>query len=211
MIVEARIPTKGKNLRIRHFESMHVLPLEEGFRTIRQRALFLSAFVGQHYNRMLQFKEEEIIKMSDTARTAFARMDVTSELPEKVTLKGQTFCLVDPDKIGIGWHIDFSNCPIAKDPVKLACLFYVQEGYNYSDVDENNNIVYPISSRYELFAEEFPLELFLRSADFFLRKSLKSTKRTLMVKIAAMKMQRRISFLIPHLNPFNGRSRSKQS
>lgn len=207
MIVEARIPKHAKDLRIRHFSSLHVLPLEEGFKTDKERILFLSEFTGLGYNKTLQFPQMDVIKMSDAARNAIARMKVTGDPDAEIVLGKQTFCLVDPEKVGIGWHIDFANSPIAKDPVRLACLFYLPEGYNYSDVDENNNIIYPISSRYDLFAEEFPLELFIHAADFFLRKLHDSTKKQAMERIKSLPMRERINLL---LRSSSGKRRSKQ-
>ena len=152
--------------------------------------------------------------MAATAIKAMSNMDVTSKLPESITLKGQRFCLVDPGKVGIGWHIDWNSSAkqktIEKDPVRLACLFYLPEGYNYSDVDANGNITHPIASRYELFKEEFPLDLFIRCTNFFLKRSLTLTKRS-MVREIARRSRRKINTGVAVLNLFNGKPQLKLS
>jgi hypothetical protein len=209
-MIEARIPTSAKALRIRHFASMAMAP-EQDFQTDQDSLLFLAEFTGLGYNRMLDFTIEDVRKMRTVAMTALASMDLVSELPKTITLQGQTFYLVDPEKVGIGWHIDFNNSSIKKDPVRLACLFYLPEGFNYSDVDENGNIKFPIASRHALFAEEFPLDLFIRCSNFFLKRSLTSTARSMVKQIANQKQTNRISTGIKVLNLFNGRRLLKLS
>ena len=207
--MEVKIPTTAKGLRIRHFSSMSMVP-DDGFKEDYDSLLFLAEFTGLGYNRMLDFTLKDIKKMTSTATKALATMDIRSKLPKNITLKDQTFYLVDAEKVGIGWHIDFGNTSIVKDPVKLACLFYLQENYNYSDVDANGNILYPIASRYELFKEEFPLDLFIRCSNFFLKRSLTSIERS-MVREIAQKNPRKISTGMAVLNLFNGKARLKLS
>jgi len=193
---------------------MSMIPEELEFESEQDSLLFLAEFTGLGYNRMLDFTLKDIKKMAATAIKALSTMDVTSKLPESITLKGQRFCLVDPEKIGIGWHIDWNKSAmqkaIEKDPVRLACLFYLPEGYNYSDVDQNGNITHPIASRYELFKEEFPLDLFIRCTNFFLVRSLTSTRRS-MVREIAQKNRRKINTGMAVLNLFNGKARLKLS
>lgn len=208
--MEVKIPTSAKGLRIRHFSSMPMVP-EDGFKQDYDSLLFLAEFTGLGYNRMLDFTLKDIKTMRDTALKAMATMDIVSKLPKSITLKDQTFYLVDPDKVGIGWHIDFNNSSIKKDPVRLACLFYLQEGYSYSDVDENGNIKFTIASRYELFKEEFPLDLFIRCSNFFLKRSLASTERSMVREIAKTKAVNKISTGIQVLNLFSGKRRLKLS
>lgn len=184
---------------------------EDGFKQDYDSLLFLAEFTGLGYNRMLDFTLKDIKTMRDTALKAMATMDIVSKLPKSITLKDQTFYLVDPDKVGIGWHIDFNNSSIKKDPVRLACLFYLQEGYSYSDVDENGNIKFTIASRYELFKEEFPLDLFIRCSNFFLKRSLTSTERSMVREIAKTKAVNKISTGIQVLNLFSGKRRLKLS
>lgn len=208
--MEVKIPTTAKGLRIRHFASMAMIP-QDGFKEDYDSLLFLAEFTGLGYNRMLDFTLKDIKKMRDTAVKSMATMDIVSQLPKTIRLKDQTFHLVDPDKVGIGWHIDFNKSSIKKDPVRLACLFYLQEGYSYSDVDENGNIKHTIASRYELFKEEFPLDLFIRCSNFFLKRSLTSIERSMVREIAVRKKTNKISSGIRVLNLLSGKRRLKLS
>lgn len=209
-MIEVKMPAGPQDLRIKNFHSMQHIP-EGGFKKTRDSILFLAEFTGLKYGQILDFTSSDVDKMTSLAVKALSKMDLISKLPKEIVLKGQTFELVDPEKIGIGWHIDFEGCSIQKDPVRLACMFYVQKGFNYSDVDQNGNITYPIASRYELFEQEFPLDLFIRSSNFFLKRSLTSIKRSMAIEVAKSKASHKISFLLRSLNLFNGRLQSKRS
>lgn len=214
--IEVKLPAGPQDLRIRHFGSMGHVP-HEGLKTLgrrlgeilrisrNQQVVFLSEFLGLKYNQTLDFTVKDIDKMNSLAIRALSRMDLTKKLPESIVLRKQKYVLVDPDKVGIGWHIDFGACDIKKDPVRLACLFYLPEGFNYSDTDQNGNITHPISSRYDIFAEDFPLELFCIASAFFLKKSLVSIRRSTVLEIATSKSKQRISTLLRSLSPLNGK------
>lgn len=209
-MIEVTLPRGPKELRIRHFKSMAVVPQEDKGMDEQTQILFLADFLGIKYNQVLDFTTKDIRKMVSLAMSALSKMDLTSKIPETITLGGKKFYKADPSKVGIGWHIDFRACNIQKDPVRLACLYYLPEGYNYSDVDANGNITHPIDSRYDLFEAEFPLDLFIRSSDFFLRQSLRSMKRSMVLKIATSKAKKKTSLVLRKINPFSGRHLSKQ-
>lgn len=204
------MPGSAKDLRIKHFDSLSLIT-EDGLKSDRDKITFLAGFTGLRYQQIIQYTPKQILRMTELALRALSRLDLTADLPKQITLGGKKFNLIDPDKIGIGWHIDWKNCNIKKDPVRLACMFYVDEGYNYSDVDENGNITFPIHSRYELFKQEFPLDLFVRSARFFLGRSLRSTRASMVREISKRKMMERISLGMKLLNPFNGKRVLKRS
>ena len=208
-MIEVKLPSGAKDLRIKHFKSLPLVP-EEGFTTGQDSLLFLCEFLNLPYNTVLRFTPQDIKKMTVLAVKALSKMDVVSPLPKVITIEKQRFTLVDPKKIGIGWHIDFSKANINTDPVRLACLFYVQEGYNYSDVDENGNILFPIASRYELFKEHFPLDLFIRSSNFFLKGSLNSTRKQVFQQMIQNKTAKRTSMLLKTLTTLNGKRLSKK-
>ena len=203
-MITVTMPRGPQDLRIKHFKAMAHIP-DSGFKISDNTLLFLADFLGLTYNQTLDFRTRDIRKMTDIAVKAIGKMDLTSNLPEKIVLGKEKFVRVDPEKIGIGWHIDFSNSSITKDPVRLACLFYVQEGFNYSDVDQNGNIVFPISSRYDLFEQEFPLDLFIRSANFFLKRSLNSMKMSTVQEIIQSRTKNRIVLFLKSLNLFSGK------
>lgn len=222
-MIEVRIPSSAKGLRIKHFKSMSAVPIEsetltkddvtyfaEAVRSASNSLVFLSDFTGLRYGQLLDFTTSDIRKMTSSALKAISEMNLDIKLPESIVLGGKKFNRVDPDKIGIGWHIDFADTSITKDPVRMACLFYLPEGYNYSDMDENGNITHPIASRYELFDEEFPLELFIASANFFLRKSLRSTRASMVKQLTRERTRRKISSALQKLSLFYGRLQLKR-
>lgn len=175
-VIEVTISTDPKKMRIRQLKAVSLAPVK-GFNRIEEALYFLAEFTGLKHHQLLDFKIEDIKTMVVKALEAVASLDLTSALPQTIKIEGTKYCLVDPDKVGIGWHIDFKSCNIEKNPVRMACLFYLPEGFNYSDVDENGNIKYPIDSRHDVFDKHFPLDLFLRCCDFFLQRSLHSMKK----------------------------------
>lgn len=207
--IEVRIPTNPKDLRIKHFKSMSFFSASQTeFKTIQESMFFLSAFTGLPYNVLMDFRAADIKKMAAAALNAISKLDLISKLPEEIKLAGTTYYLVQPDKVGIGWHIDFKSCNIEKDPVRLACMFYLQKGYNYSDVDENGNIKFPIDSRYKVFEEHFPLDLFIRTAGFFLSRLISSTQKELLAETKGIR--KRISLARVIMNPSSGKRLLKQ-
>ncbi len=208
-MIEIKMPSGAKELRISHFKSMASIP-ENGFTTMQEKIIFLADFLNIRYNDVLDFTKSDVDKMANLALKAMSKMELNSTLPLEITKQGRVFTLVDPKKIGIGWHIDFEKCDINKDPVRLACMFYVPKGFNYSDVDQNGNTTHNIKSRYDLFEKEFELDLFIRASNSFLKRSLISTKRSMVLEIAKLKTIERIGFLVRNLNPLSGKRLSKR-
>jgi hypothetical protein len=215
-MIEVKLPAGPKDLRIKHFKAMSSIPLENIdsenlFQDDTQVILFLADFLNLKYSQVLDFTVKDIERMKNLALKAFMNMEVSKEPPKNITVAGQEFYLADPEKVGVGWHIDFKsailNSAMQKDPVRLACLFYLPKGYNYSDVDENGNITHPISSRYELFREHFPLDVFIKSSGFFLRLSLESSRRSMVNRILRSNQKGRISLALKSLNLFSGNPR----
>jgi hypothetical protein len=205
-MIAVKLPAGPKDLRIHQFKSMVHIPTE-GFESEQDSLVFLAEFLDITYNQVLDFTKKDIRKMTAIAVRELSKMDITSALPKSINIQGQEFELVDPDKIGIGWFIDYNASSITADPVRLSTLFYVQKGFNYSDVDQNGNILYPIESRYKLFKENFPLDLFIRSSSFFLRKSLTSTKLSMVRELSQNKTQNKVSSFLRSLSHINGRRR----
>lgn len=206
--IEIKMSKNPKDLRIRHFQSMSLAP-ENGFSHAQEGMFFLASFLGLRYQQLLDFKAADIKRMTGIALAALSKLDLTSALPKEIVIAGTSYYLVEPNKVGIGWHIDFRNCSIIKDPVRMACMFYLQKGYNYSDADENGNIRFPIDSRYKPFEEHFPLDLFIRASGFFLKRSLHSILRTTLIETTQKRVQ--ISLVARLINPFSGRQPLKPS
>jgi hypothetical protein len=107
---------------------------------------------------------------------------------EQIIIEGQLFDLVDPKKVGVGWHIDVSNSDFKAQPSRLVALMYIEHGTIYGELDENKNMKYPAKTRMDLFEEHLPLPTYLNCVDFFLRQSLKSMSSSMERRMPIMRM-----------------------
>ncbi len=89
-----------------------------------------------------------------------------------IIIEGIEYVLVDPSKVGIGWHIDISNSDLQNDPSRLASLMYIEKGTTYGELDENLNMKYSNQERAKIFEEHLPLPDYLNLVSFFLRQSI---------------------------------------
>jgi hypothetical protein len=93
--------------------------------------------------------------------------------PEKeIEVLGQKYELVDPKKVGVGWHIDVSNSDMQANPARLVALMYIEKGTNYGDLDANGNMIYSNQEREKIFKQHLPLPIYLNVVSFFLRQSI---------------------------------------
>ncbi len=169
---ELRLPKSTNDLRIKHFKILSD-PMYQGNMSFEMVVKFMADFTGEHVNDIRTIYPDILMKAFDHVQTIFSGLHIGTP-PKTLTLGGVEFELVDPNKVGIGWHIDFSNIDIDKDPVKKACLFYYPKGVKYGVTDENKNLLHPIRSRYTLIEREMPLDVFMSAAAFFLLKIKKS-------------------------------------
>jgi hypothetical protein len=107
---------------------------------------------------------------------------------EQIIVAGQLFDLVNPSKVGVGWHIDVSNSDFKAQPSRLVALMYIEHGTVYGELDENKNMKYPAKYRMDLFEEHLPLPTYLNCVDFFLRQSLKSMSSSMERRMPIMRM-----------------------
>jgi hypothetical protein len=90
--------------------------------------------------------------------------------PKEVTIKGTVYELVNLDRPNMSFIIDVDRSDFIKDPVRLAAMCYIPKGTTYGEMDDGENLLNPISDRYEDFAEEFRLVDFILLNGFFLRR-----------------------------------------
>lgn len=140
----------------------------------------------------------DIVKMTAHINGLYANFDVNKRPPKDITINGKVYEMVNPEKIGVGWHMDWSHLDIESDPVRMACLMYYPKGAIYGDVDEYDNLLNPIKDRYNDFENHFPLQTFLEASDFFLERFVQSAKRYTGSQILISKARK--------LNPFNGKT-----
>ena len=171
--MEIRLPKTSKDLRIKHFKALRSLESELP-RTMIELIEFIALFSGEPVSKIKAVvTKDDLIRMYTHIVSIFEDFKVMNP-PKEITLKGRVFELVDPEKVGVGWHIDYEKANITEDPIRVACLFYFPKGEIYGAVDENKNLINPIKDRYNLIENELPLITFLECNAFFLRRFHKS-------------------------------------
>ena len=181
--MEYKLPKKAIDLRIRHFNHMVNVDLERLITPI-DRADFVADFLNISRKKAYTFDAKNIIQMSNHIIDLYADIHVGNP-PKEITLNGKEYELINPEKVGVGWHADFSKMDINRDAVQLACMFYFPKGCIYGDVDENDNLLNPIKARYNDICDHMPLQVYLEASAFFLRK-IEQSMRLSMVKRKTM-------------------------
>lgn len=172
--MEIKLPKKTKDLRIEHFKALqNPYFLTEEKLDIMDQLEFIHLFSGVSRSKLKQINVNDISKMFSHIVSLYAGIKVEKPAKE-ITLNGIEFELVNPEKVGVGWHADFSKGDMKKDAVYFGCLFYFPKGQLYGAVDENDNLLNPIADRYEIIKEHMPLDVFMNASAFFLTKIKKS-------------------------------------
>lgn len=204
------LPKHSDDLRIRHYKCLTnptFIKPEGEVLTVLEQVEFLSLFTGISEKKLLTVNAMDIVTMYNHLCDLFNDMHIAKRPPKEITLNGQVFEMINPDKVGVGWHKDFRDQNqaenIKNDPVQLACLFYFPKGQLYGDIDKNDNLLHPISERYNTFDTYMPLKVFLEASAFFLTES----ERSMRVYTENRKNQSLVKNLTS-LNHSNGRSKS---
>lgn len=194
--MDIKLPKSSKDLRIKHLKPIQS-DKYSGKLDLELMVEFIADFTGIKKAKLMRIDANDIIKMSNHISKLYADFDINKNPPKEVTLNGKVYELVNPENIGVGWHIDWSNTNIENDPIRMACLMYYPKGAIYGDVDEYDNLINPIKDRYNDFENHFPLQTFLEASDFFLKRFVKSAKRYTESQILINQARR--------LNPLNGK------
>lgn len=169
-----KLPKTSNDLRIKHFPHMAAADIED-LEGIVERADFVADFIGISRMKAYTIDAMDIQKMCNHLIELYADIHVGNP-PKEITLGGKVYEIINPEKVGVAWHADFSKMDINRDPVQLACMFYFPKGAIYGDVDENDNLLNPIKDRYNDFADHMPLKVFLEACAFFLQKAERSMR-----------------------------------
>tara|TARA_R110000868_G_scaffold279203_1_gene539281 strand:- start:28353 stop:28952 length:600 start_codon:yes stop_codon:yes gene_type:complete len=170
------IPKRTEDLRIKHFKVLLNTDYE-GDITIVEVCKFMAEFTGEHLNDVLSWDANDMLKAYQHIKELYADIRINKP-PQTIMIGGMEYDLINPHKVGSGWHIDFSKGDIHKDPVWMACLFYYPKGVVYGQTDENKNLLYPIAERYKLVERDMPLQTFLEASGFFLTKIAQSMRNS---------------------------------
>lgn len=184
---EVKIPKSANDLRIKHYGIF-----KDGSKLIDQsmngKIEFISKLTGLHLSELRILSQKQVDEIWKHAVVACSGLTIGSEPPQEIVMDGITFELINPKKVGIGWHIDFGAVIQAKlienDPLTVACLFYHPKGHIYGEVDVNKNIIHSIEWKKPIFEEHFQLRTFLESSAFFLNWWQASTMKSTVKGIA---------------------------
>jgi hypothetical protein len=168
--MEIKLPKDKTGLRIKHLPILCDERLSADVPTMSLKIDVLHRFTGLPKPSIHRIDGKDLSKMFTHLMTIIASIDRDAIPPKEITLDGQTFTLVDFEKVGSGWHADVEESNFDIDPVRLACICYIPKGTFYGEVDQNQNLLYPIASRWQLFHDHLHLETFIQLNAFFLRK-----------------------------------------
>jgi hypothetical protein len=192
--IKVSAPKTINDLRIRHVEVLTNPKFQKSF-DIELMIEFVSLITGA---KLSDLRKAYISNIEDVYKHCITLFNDYKPMKpkEQIIVNGQLFDLVNPSKVGIGWHIDVSNSDFTKQPEKLVAMMYVEHGTTYGELDENKNMKHPNSVRMELFKEHLPLPIYLNCVDFFLRQSLKSMNKFMENKMKRVRIKGTLSNLM---------------
>ena len=169
--INVKAPKRVGDLRIQHLKALEFSNGKIGKMKIDHIIEFLSLVTSATKNELKQINLEDLKDILEHVVKIFT--DYKVRTPEKnIQIEGKEYELIDPKKVGVGWHIDVENSDFEKDPPRLAALMYIEKGTKYGTLDENGNMIYSNQERQKIFERSMPLNCYLDIVSFFLRKSL---------------------------------------
>lgn len=162
------LPKSKDDLRISHLNMFTDGMTDVELPGLEHKILILSRFTGISKPRLYTVDIPGIDEAFYHLMKIIASVNPEAPVLDEITLNGQTFVRIDPEKAPSGWHADYHKSDFQKDPVRLACMCYIPKGSFYGQLDQHDNLVYPLHSRHELFTKEFPLEAYISMNAFFL-------------------------------------------
>jgi hypothetical protein len=113
------------------------------------------------------------IKVFDQLSNELAK-EHKKPLPKEIEVNGKQYELVNLDRPNVSFIIDSDMSDFEKDPVRMACMCYIPKGTVYGEMNDAEDVLHPISSRWDDFNDHFDLLLYLRLHAFFLLRYQKS-------------------------------------
>jgi hypothetical protein len=174
------IPTV-QGLRINHVKALHELSNYDEKDPFRHYCKVVSILSGRSMQYLYtRCDARDIISAYNTAIKVFDQLNIKlakvhkKPLPKEIEVNGNQYELVNLDRPNVSFIIDSDMSDFEKDPVRLACMCYIPKGTVYGEMNDAEDVLHPISSRWEDFNKHFDLLLYLRLHAFFLRKYHKS-------------------------------------
>lgn len=173
--IKIKAPKSINDLRIKHLEFLKDEKYHKNTDTLTFIE-FISKFTNTDINEL---KKVNLIKLKGVYLhliSIFQNYKI-SEPEKEIEIEGIKYELVQPAKVGIGWHIDVANSDLENDPSRIASLMYIEKGTNYGELDENLNMNYSNKKRAEIFEKEMPLPVYLNLLNFFFEQINKINKQ----------------------------------
>ena len=175
--MKIKVPKTINDLRIRHIDILN----DEKYRAedldLDTIVNFVAGITGEPLDKLYQVDFKDLTNIFYYCIDLFDGFKITD--PKKIiTIEGLDYKLVDPMKVGIGWHIDISKSDFEKNPALLAASCYLPvQCKHYGETDEYSNIKYPRFERAEIFNTHMDLPTYLNVLTFFFLESMKQMKR----------------------------------
>ena len=168
--INIKAPKTLNDLRIKHLKALTDEKYQKAMNlgTIIE---FICLITGAKRSDLNKVNISELRKIHEHCIGLFKNFQLT-EPKQEISILNKDYVLVDPAKVGIGWHIDISNSDLQNDPSRLASLMYIEKGTVYGELDENLNMKYSNQGRAKIFEEYLPLPDYLNLVSFFLRQSI---------------------------------------
>lgn len=174
MEIEIKIGKRTSDLRIEHYRVIQDNSFTDS-PDLQEMIQIIHLYTNVSPSKIRMFTMKEIAKMYTAICKQFAGLKVNNEPKKELVFQGVKYKLIDPEKVGVGWHQDFRTVSIDQ-PTRLAAMFYLPDGIIYGEEDEYGNLKSSIRDRAPIFAEHMELQTFIDACAFFLRRFEKSTR-----------------------------------
>lgn len=162
-----KIPQNIEDYRLRHLPAFNTT-LENDHSTESQIEV-ISGISGVGKMFIRELKESQINKIYTHILITFKDFKVGKPKKE-ITINGKQYTLVDPNKVGYGWWMDYNSITDKTDNALICALMYVEKGMRYAQIDDSENVLNPAKERALIFEEHFPMVDFMTSRVFFLSR-----------------------------------------
>jgi hypothetical protein len=156
--MQIKLPRTINDLRINHVESIAEMDLDK--MSVLDRAVICSQFTGVDVETVRRFAFDDVLTIMNHYFTLIGLYN-SNKLPKDIEVNGIIYCLIDKaEKMPTDWHIDMSGFKM-EDICNVAAFYYIEQGMEYCEMDNNKNILNPVSERSKIFREHLPLPILL--------------------------------------------------
>ena len=178
--INIKAPKTLNDLRIKHLKALTNEKYQKSM-DLESIIEFIGLITGTKRSDLNKVNISELRNIHEHCIGLFKDFELTKPKDE-ITINEVTYSLVDPGKVGVGWHIDISNSDLQNNPSRLASLMYIEKGTNYGELDENLNMKYSNQDRAKIFEEHLPLPDYLNLVSFFLQQSIELMNNSMVNK-----------------------------